>query len=97
VATAQAMKVRQVMNDTPAEKAGVKEGDQILKIGDAPIADRSDIGTAIRSAGTKTTVTVKRDGKDVVLLVGRPARPESAPAAGGDAAPAQSRPAGPGR
>jgi len=94
VSTDEAMKVTQVMEDTPAAKAGVKEGDQIVKIGDAAIAERADIGNAVRSAGTKTTVTVKRDGKDVVLLVELPARPESAPAAGGDA-PAASRPAGP--
>src|SRR5262245_27177268 len=53
--------VVEVLKDTPAEKAGVKAGDVITKVGTTVIADSDDLVRALRSSETtKVTLTVRR-------------------------------------
>ncbi len=56
---------------SPAEKAGIKAGDILLKIGDNRFNDLQGMMTAMKKfkAGQATTLTVKRGGKEVVLNV----------------------------
>ena len=61
--------VRAVIKDTPAEKAGIKAGDVILKVNDVKVASPSDIGSALRSIKEKKTVpvVVVRDKKEMTV------------------------------
>lgn len=53
--------VVEVLKDTPAEKAGVKAGDVITKVGPTVIANSDDLVKALRSAeNNKVTLTVRR-------------------------------------
>lgn len=63
--------VRSVMKDTPAEKAGIKAGDVILKVSDVKVASPGDISNALRTAKPKTTVTLQiiRDKHEMTLTV----------------------------
>jgi hypothetical protein len=60
-----------VSKDGPADKAGLKAGDVIVKLGDTKITNIDDFDAALRTykAGDKVPVVVKRDGKDVTLTV----------------------------
>ena len=51
--------------DYPADKAGLKAGDEIIKIGDIAVADfKDDAGELLKGAdNSKVTVTYKRQGK----------------------------------
>lgn len=64
--TEQGAKVNDVTEKSAAEKAGIKEGDIITKIGDTKIEDPDDLSEAIRKnkPGTKVTVTFLRDKKE---------------------------------
>ncbi len=55
----------------PAARAGIEVGDIITAIGDEPVADRGDIGSALsdRYPYEKVKVTVKRGSKEVELEV----------------------------
>jgi hypothetical protein len=57
--------VSEVVEDSPAEKAGIKAGDIITKVDDEDIEDASDLTTIIRSyePESKVSVSVIRDGK----------------------------------
>lgn len=63
--------VSSVDEDGPAAKAGVKPGDVILRVGDIDIDRFSELSTQIArmKPGTKTTLTVWRDGKERKLNV----------------------------
>jgi C-terminal processing protease CtpA/Prc len=61
------------IKDSPAEKAGFKMDDQILKINDYKVVEKDatmdDLVAAVKEVvkhkpGTKIKVTVKRDGKE---------------------------------
>lgn len=74
--------VRGVMKETPAEKAGLKAGDVIVKVDDRKVEEPRDITAALRSvreASKKTIpVVVVRDKKEMtvqVTLDEPPARP----------------------
>lgn len=62
----QGAKVNDVTEKSAAEKAGIKEGDIITKIGDTKIQDPDELSEAIRKnkPGTKVTVTFLRDKKE---------------------------------
>jgi len=63
--------VRSVLKDTPAEKAGLKAGDVILKVGDAKVTTPREISSAIRALARKKTfpLLVRRNQQDLTLNV----------------------------
>ncbi|MBI2827309.1 MAG: M20/M25/M40 family metallo-hydrolase [Planctomycetia bacterium] len=60
-----------VTKEGPADKAGIKAGDIIVKFGDSKIGSLEDFDSALRKfkAGDKVPVTVKRGKEDVILEV----------------------------
>jgi serine protease Do len=52
--------ITEVLKETPAEKAGLKAGDVITKVGDRKVEDSDDLVTALRDADQKVTLTVMR-------------------------------------
>ena len=55
--------VMEVLKDTPAQKAGIKAGDVITRIGDEKVADAEDLIQAVRKTPEgKVSVTVLRRG-----------------------------------
>lgn len=80
--------VRSVLKGTPAEKAGLKAGDVIVKVDDRKVSEPRDITNALRAArdGSKKTlpVVVVREKKEItiqVTLEDAPARRPAAPRA----------------
>lgn len=72
--------IREVVVGSPADKAGLKRGDLVLKIGDQEINGFGDLSQKIRQykPSDKVKVTVLRDGKEETLeieLGGRPGIP----------------------
>lgn len=60
-----------VTKASPADKAGLKGGDLIIKLGGSTVTNLDDFDAALRrfKAGDKVPVIVKRDGKEVTLTV----------------------------
>jgi S1-C subfamily serine protease len=60
-----------VTKDGPADKAGLRSGDLIVKFGDTKVGNIDDFDAALRTykAGDKVPVVVKRDGKETTLTV----------------------------
>jgi serine protease Do len=79
--------VAQVNKDSPAEKAGLKVGDVIVKYQGKPVADTRELRNAVAATapGTKAELTVIRDGKErkFTVTIGK-LTPEKAGAAGGE-------------
>ena len=71
VATDEGIFVGEVVDDSPAKKAGVKAGDIIVKLGDTKLTSMSDLTKRLYEykSGDKTTLVVNRDGKEVKLNV----------------------------
>jgi C-terminal processing protease CtpA/Prc len=63
--------VSEVEKDSPAEKAGLKAGDVVLKVNDDDVADAGDLTHAIRSydPGTEVTLSILRNGKKKSIKV----------------------------
>ncbi len=63
--------VSEVVKGSPADKAGLKRGDVIIKVNDTKINNSGDLQDAIRSkkAGTKVTLTVIRDNNEMTIDV----------------------------
>ena len=59
--------VIEVEDDSAAQKGGMREGDEILKIDGTKLADRMELTRALRAGGAKKVVTVLRDGKEIDL------------------------------
>ena len=70
--------VNSVEEGTAAEKAGMKAGDVIVKVGEKKIEDMNDLNAAKKSykAGDEATVTVNRGGQEVELSITFDAVPE---------------------
>jgi C-terminal processing protease CtpA/Prc len=66
-----AILVNSVVEGSPAEKAGLKAGDLLIKLGGASIEETSDLQEAVSDleAGKPAPLTVWRDGKNVELSV----------------------------
>jgi S1-C subfamily serine protease len=64
--SAAGMTVQEVVPNSPAEKAGIKNGDIVLKIGKTDLKDPENVREAMRDhkPGDKVTVHIKRDGKE---------------------------------
>ncbi len=60
-----------VMDDEPADKAGLRAGDVIIRVGDTPIDSASAVTRSVASLkpDTKVDVVVIRDGKEVTCSV----------------------------
>jgi hypothetical protein len=54
-----------VAEDGIAEKVGIKPGDRIVRMGDKEVAKLEELRAAMRDGPAKTTVTVKRAGKEL--------------------------------
>ena len=69
--TAEGAIVSGVMVGSPAEKAGLKTGDVVTRVGENPVAEPRDLARLIAAqpAGSKVAVTVWRDRAAMNLLV----------------------------
>ena len=74
--------VNSVESGGAAEKAGLKAGDVIVKVGDKAISSMTDINAVKKSykAGDSAKLTVNRGGKEVELTITFDAAPEQTPA-----------------
>lgn len=66
--------IRELLKNSPAEKAGLKPGDKILKINDVEVKDFDESGVAALLNGlpnTKVTLQIERQNKKIELLVVR--------------------------
>lgn len=63
--------ITQVQENSPAEKAGLKEEDVILKIDNRPVKNVNELSTwvAATAPGTVVTLTILRDGKQEEVKV----------------------------
>jgi carboxypeptidase Q len=61
--------ITEIAKDSPAEKAGLKVGDRLLKFNGQQIGDTIMLGQAVQSAAKESKVLVHRDGKDVEVPV----------------------------
>ncbi len=79
---AQGAIVRSVEQGAPASNAGLKEGDVIVKIGDAPVRGELDIRNAMveHKPGEKVALSYVRDGKTLSTQIELASRPDAAQA-----------------
>jgi len=72
--------VDEVVEDSPAQKAGLQAGDVIYRVGDQTVGSASDLTAAISSKapGTKLKVGLAREGEEKSLSVKLGARPDEA-------------------
>jgi len=72
--------VRNVFEGSPAQKAGVKDGDIIVSINNTPVTDWTDY-VAIVKQGTPYDMEVLRSGRELLTLhvdtSGAPAEPKT--------------------
>jgi carboxypeptidase Q len=61
--------VTRINDNTPFSKAGLKEGDRILKIDGRAVAEFNAIRTALREGGKKFKVVIQRAGAEMTLEV----------------------------
>lgn len=63
--------IAEVVNDTPAQRAGINAGDVIVKIGDIDIVVMSDLNKALYkySKGQQTEIVLNRGGQEVKVKV----------------------------
>ncbi|HTC87376.1 MAG TPA: PDZ domain-containing protein [Bryobacteraceae bacterium] len=63
--------VRSVLENTPAQKAGIKAGDVITKVDGMAVSAPSELSNAVRAANAKKTYAIElvRDRKPVTLSV----------------------------
>jgi serine protease Do len=69
--------VARVIPDAPAAKGGVKDGDVIVAVGDAPVRDPDDVIQIVQATpvGEKLTLTVLRSGRREKIAVEVAQRP----------------------
>jgi hypothetical protein len=81
-ASGNGVKLSGVTEGGPAEKAGLKAGDVIIRFGGLPVKNIGDYSDTLfrHRPGDKVDVMVRRDGKDVELHVTLGSRPGSAAA-----------------
>ena len=69
------LKVSEIVEGSPAEKAGFKVGDVVAKVAGKAVTSREEYMEALMAAGQEIAVGVKRDGQDVELKLTFPAPP----------------------
>ena len=62
-------KVVEITAGGQAERAGIKAGDIIVKVGDRAVGTSEEISEALQAGGPEVTITVIRDGKTVETKV----------------------------
>jgi hypothetical protein len=63
------MVITEVLKDGPAEKAGVKAGDRIVRLNGQQVGDSIMLGQAIQSAPKETKLIISRDGKEQEVVI----------------------------
>jgi hypothetical protein len=58
------MHVVELTKDGPAEKAGVKLGDKVVRLNGQPLEDVFALGRALKSTPAEATLRIQRDGKE---------------------------------
>ena len=53
----------------PAEAAGIRKGDVVVKVGDTPVSNFDDMAAAVRQSHGIVPVVVQRDGKAITYYV----------------------------
>jgi len=72
--------IQHVVRDSPADKAGIKEGDILLKFGDAEVSDVMELAKVIADTGDKQSkVLIVREGREKTLTVTPAERPDRVP------------------
>ena len=63
--------IAEVVQDTPAQKAGIQTGDVIVKIGDTETPTMTDLNKALYKfkSGQSTKITLNRSGKEITVDV----------------------------
>ncbi|XNZ01436.1 S1C family serine protease [Micrococcus luteus] len=63
--------VREVVSGSPADKAGLKQGDVVTKVDGTPVQDSESLTATVRqfAPGDEAEVTVRRNGKEQTLKV----------------------------
>ncbi len=64
--------VEQAVKEAPAEKAGIRKGDQLIAVNASPISSFFDLRRKIQKSGEehgKVTVTVMREGKTITFEI----------------------------
>ena len=71
--------VDRLYKGTPAEKSGLKMGDEVISIGGRSVGEPSDVLDAafFSEVGGKVPVKVKRDGKEQIFTITVSVRPDS--------------------
>ena len=67
------LKVEEVVGGGIAEKAGIKPGDEILKVNGKPVAASEDYAEAIQIGGPEVSVVIKREGNEIEVKLTFPA------------------------
>jgi S1-C subfamily serine protease len=70
--------IQEIMPSSPAEKAGLKVGDVIVKVGKTEVKDEDTLRESVgdMKPGDKLTVVLKRDGKEQTMDVTVGEKPE---------------------
>ncbi|MFW5698956.1 MAG: PDZ domain-containing protein [Planctomycetota bacterium] len=65
----QGVYIRQVFDDTAADRMGVQQGDVVLQVNDQPISNMSDLRQVVSQSaiGDQVNVVVRRNGQDLRL------------------------------
>ena len=63
------MQIQEIVKDSAAEKAGLKAGDHLLKFNGVQVGDSIMLSQAIQSAPKVSTVTLRREGKEMEVSV----------------------------
>jgi membrane-associated protease RseP (regulator of RpoE activity) len=69
--------VRQVIEDTPAQKAGIRAGDVIVKVGEDAVDDANDLTSALRDRQGKVSIELLRKGARRTVQAELPSRESS--------------------
>jgi len=71
--------VDRLYKGTPAERSGLRAGDEVISIGNRPVREPSDVldSAFFANVGEKVPVKVRRNGKEEIFTITVASRPES--------------------